>query len=310
MYFCLMQSISNPHMAGENIPPGVTCTEARSALHYHDNEQPSHWDLNVYRGCTHGCRYCFARYSHEYLGSDNFFGHILAKTNLPVLLHKEMSRPSWKKEPVNLGGVSDSYQPAEASLKLMPEILKVFIRHSNPVLISTKSELILRDKHLFARLNSRAEVRVAASIITTNDALAAILEPGASLPSQRFAMLKAMRQAGIKTHLLLMPVLPYLTDSPGELEAVYRQASEAGVEGLIAWPLNLRGKVKTAYIRFLKQRFPALVPLYIGLFDGHHPVKTYTKEIIELTDELARRYEIPHIQRFAPAKETGQMTLF
>lgn len=290
---------------------GVTCIAARSALHYHDKEQPTQWDLNVYRGCTHGCRYCFARYSHDYLGSGDFFGHIVAKTNLPGILHRELSRASWKKYAVNLGGVSDSYQKAEESMKLMPEILKVFIHHANPVLISTKSDLILRDTQLFAQLSGKTEVRVAASIITSNDNLASILEPGASPPSHRFAMLKSMKQHGIKTYILLMPVLPHLTDTKEHLEAVYQNASKANVDGILAWPLNLRGQVKPAFIAFLREYFPALVPLYIGLYNRSEVTAPYLKSVMEILAELRIKYGIGTIPRFKTGKsEEQQMSLF
>lgn len=292
-------------------PGNIQCIAARSGLHYHQNEQPTHWDLNVYRGCSHGCQYCFARYSHEYLGSGDFFGHIVAKTNLPALIHREMSRPGWKKEAVNLGGVSDSYQPAEASLRLMPEVLKVFIHHANPVLISTKSDLILRDAGLFEQLAARCEVRIAASIITNHEPLATLLEPGAAPPSQRFAMLRALRRPGIKTYILLMPVLPYLTDDFKNLEAIYQQAAKAGVDGIAAWPLHMRGQVKPAFMTFLKQHFPPLVPLYIGLFDHSRVSDSYLKSVREMIATLKDRYGIGGIPPFTTQSSTSdQLSLF
>lgn len=292
-------------------PGDLQCITARSALHYHQNEQPTHWDLNVYRGCTHGCHYCFARYSHEYLGSGDFFGHILAKTNLPALLHREISRPGWKKEAVNLGGVSDSYQPAEASLRLMPEVLKVFIHHANPVLISTKSDLIVRDAALFEQLAARCEVRVAASIITTDEPLSALLEPGASPPSHRFAMLRALRKPGVSTYILLMPVLPYLTDDFKSLEAIYQQASKAGVNGIAAWPLHMRGQVSPAFLSFLKTHFPHLVPLYVGLFNRGRVSESYLKSIREMIALLRERYGIGGIPPFGTsAQASEQLSLF
>lgn len=291
---------------------GVQCIEARSALHYHDKEQPTHWDLNVYRGCAHGCTYCFARYSHDYIGGGDFFNHIVAKTNLAPILDKEFRKSTWLHEPVNLGGVSDSYQPVEATLKLLPPILEVFIKHSNPLLISTKSDLILRDKVLFARLSERTEVRVAASITTANDSLAQLLEPGATAPSHRFTMLRAMKEIGVKTYILLMPILPYLTDEPDQLEQIYQQAGRAGVEGIIAWPLNLRGKVKPAFIQFLREKFPALVAPYTGLFHGSSASPSYTSQMLEITAELGKKYGISKIPRFAPETKTAgrQTSLF
>ena len=103
----------------------------KSALHYHENEMPCNWDVNIYRGCSHGCRYCFAQYSHDYLGAGNFFHEIYAKVNVAGVLDRELSRRKWKHARINLSGVTDAYQPAEAEEKIMPDVWKVLIRHRN-----------------------------------------------------------------------------------------------------------------------------------------------------------------------------------
>ncbi|NTW45295.1 MAG: radical SAM protein, partial [Anaerolineaceae bacterium] len=94
----------------------------KSVLHYHENEMPCNWDVNVYRGCGHGCRYCFAQYSHDYLGAGNFFGEIYAKVNVAERLDRELSRRTWRHARINLSGVTDAYQPAEAEKRLMPDV--------------------------------------------------------------------------------------------------------------------------------------------------------------------------------------------
>lgn len=116
--------------------------------HIKTTRLPYHWDLNIYRGCEHNCEYCFAMYTHQYIEDTDFFHHIYVKKNIVEQLEKKLSSPSWKKEIINLGGVTDNYQPAEKSFQLMPEILKLMIRYKNPIIISTKSTLILRDLEL------------------------------------------------------------------------------------------------------------------------------------------------------------------
>jgi len=117
---------------------------------------PFNWDLNIYRGCEHKCQYCFALYSHKYMDSGNFFDEIYVKKNIVDCFEKQISSKRWKKSIVNIGGVTDSYQPAEKRYKLMPEILKLCIKYKVPISLSTKSKLILRDliclpnlQHLF-----------------------------------------------------------------------------------------------------------------------------------------------------------------
>ena len=127
--------------------------ESKTALNKLNRKRPYGWDLNIYRGCEHNCRYCFAMYSHDYLGNNNYFEDIYIKKNIVELLEIELSKKSWKREVINIGGVTDSYQPLEERYKLMPEILKLLIKYKTPCIISTKSDLILRDYDLIDKLS-------------------------------------------------------------------------------------------------------------------------------------------------------------
>ena len=142
---------------------------AKSALHYHEQTFATNWDVNVYRGCGHGCVYCFARYSHRYLGDADFFHDIYVKTNIAENLDREFSRRNWTREPVNVGGVTDAYQPAEEKYCLMPDVIRVFIKHRNPLVIVTKSVLPLRDIALIGELAKLAEVAVLVSVSTLDE---------------------------------------------------------------------------------------------------------------------------------------------
>jgi DNA repair photolyase len=130
------------------------------ALHYHDREFASNWDLNIYRGCGYRCIYCFAQYSHKYpdTGENEFFDDIFVKTNVADALHTDFSKRSWDGDPVNICGVTDGYQPLEKEYVLMPKIIEAFIRHKNPMIITTKSTLLLRDIDLLDELNKIADV--------------------------------------------------------------------------------------------------------------------------------------------------------
>lgn len=143
---------------------------------------PYHWDLNVYRGCSHDCKYCFARYSHKYLPEKGDFSEaIFVKTNIAEALERQLRSPKWDKGVINLGGVTDNYQVAEAMEKQMPEILRLMIKYNNPIIISTKSDLILRDFDLIDQLSRKTYVNIASTITTANETLQKVGARGSEL---------------------------------------------------------------------------------------------------------------------------------
>jgi len=292
--------------------PEVREIAVKSALHYHGHEMPTNWDLNVYRGCGHGCRYCFAQYSHDYLDSSNFFGEIYAKTNVAEVLDRELGRRKWRHARINLSGVTDAYQPAEAVRKIMPEVWKVLIRHRNPVVITTKSSLILRDIELIRKLATLTTVYVGASITMLSEELRKVIEPGAAPAEERFLVLERCREAGCTTNVMLTPLLPLINDDRENLEGIYRRAKAADVAGLSAWPLNLRGSTKQKFFRFLDAAFPHLVTRYRELYRGSEVNETYWQNIKVLKAELQQQYDIPGI--CIPSAKTGdeavQLSLF
>jgi DNA repair photolyase len=284
----------------------------KSALHYHENEMPCNWDVNAYRGCGHGCRYCFAQYSHDYLGAGNFFREIFVKTNVAALLDRELSRRKWRHARINLSGVTDAYQPAEAENRIMPGIWKVLIRHKNPVVITTKSSLILRDLELIRELARLTSVYVGASITIMDEELRKAIEPGAASAEDRFIVLERCREAGCITNVMLTPVMPLINDDRANLEEIYRRARQAGADGLSAWPLNLRGSTKQKFFRFLEAEFPQLVTRYRQFFTGPEVSQNYWDSIRRLKAELGHKYDIPGI-RVPPVKQIGevvQLSLF
>jgi len=284
----------------------------KSALHYHENEMPCNWDLNIYRGCTHGCRYCFAQYSHDYLGNSNFFSEIFAKVNVAEVLDRELSRKSWKHARINLSGVTDAYQPAEADQKIMPGVWEILIRRRNPVVITTKSALILRDIDLIGKLASVASVYVGASITMLDDRIQKIIEPGAATTAQRFEVLERCRKAGCITNVMLTPVLPLINDSRENLEGICSFARKAQAAGLSAWPLNLRGNTKQKFFRFLEVAFPELLPAYRKLYQRSEIDRDYWEKISRIKDSLRQKYNLPGIQipPAIPRASVEQLSLF
>ncbi|NVO19901.1 MAG: radical SAM protein [Bacteroidetes bacterium] len=267
----------------------------KSALHYHESEMPCHWDVNVYRGCGHGCKYCFAQYSHDYMQAGDFFGNIMVKTNVAQVLDKELSKRSWKKLRINLSGVTDPYQPAEADFMLMPGVLKVLIRHRNPVVLTTKSSLIFRDIELLRELASVTSVSIGSSITMMDENLRQLIEPGASPALERFRLLEACKQAGCRVNILLTPVLPLITDNMENLDEIYMRAAEIRVNGVSPWPLNLRGSTKERFMGFLSLHFPDLLPGYRQIFQGWRISKAYEEELRRKVLFLRDKYRIPEI---------------
>ena len=165
--------------------------EAKSALNKLKRRIPYGWDLNIYRGCEHGCKYCYANGTHKYLGDYSFDSDIFIKDNIVEVLERELRSNSWNREIVNLGGVTDSYQPCERERVLMPDVLKLFIKYKTPIIISTKSNLILRDYELIEQLAEITYVNIASTIITMDENIRKKLEPKASSSLERFEVLNA-----------------------------------------------------------------------------------------------------------------------
>ena len=194
---------------------------AKSILHYHDKIFATNWDANIYRGCEHNCKYCFAQYSHKYMETENFFEEIFVKANADLILRKEFKKRKWRKFPVNVCGVSDCYQPEEKTYKIMPKVIKSFIDYKNPLVITTKSTLILRDIELIKELNKVSEVSILISVSTLNEEKRKLIEPNAAPTIERLEMLKKFKEIGCKTAVLLMPIMPYISDDDENLDSHY-----------------------------------------------------------------------------------------
>ena len=299
----------------------MTC---KSALHAVSGIFPFKKDLNVYRGCENGCKYCFAVYSHKYMKpeekqdrlSNGYYDHIYVKTNVAERLDKELSRPGFKREAVNIGGVCDSYQSAEAEYELMPDILRVMIKHKMPILICTKSDLILRDFDLIDELSKCAFVNIASTITITDESLREKIEPGAVSAKRRFSMLEKFKKTDASIGVHTMPILPLLTDNQENMEAIFSGTRAVGADYIILQTLHLRGQTRQIYFDFIKNEFPALYEKMRYLYRAGHLDKEYKKRFYSMAEPLLGKYELstdymrPVRDAFGNDRETKQTVLF
>lgn len=202
----------------------------REILSHNDSpDVPFSWSVNPYRGCEHGCIYCYARPTHEYLGLSaglDFETKLFVKEEAPALLRKAFMASSWKGEAICLSGVTDAYQPIERRLQLTRRILEVCAEFMNPVMLITKSRLVARDADILAKLAKEDAAFAVVSITTLDEDLRRSLEPRASAPRDRLAAVKALADAGVPAGVLTAPVIPGLTDH--EVPAILEKAKEAG----------------------------------------------------------------------------------
>lgn len=213
--------------------------------------------INPYRGCEHGCAYCYARPNHEYLGLSaglDFETKLFVKEDAPALLEKELSSPRWSPETLVLSGVTDPYQPVERKLRVTRGCLEVLERFRNPVAMITKSELITRDLDLLASLAGLGAAAAYLSVTTLDPALSRLLEPRAALPERRLAALRALAAAGVPCGVMVAPVIPGLTDH--EIPSILHAARAAGATRAGYVVLRLPHGVKELFEGWLRSRFP------------------------------------------------------
>ncbi|WP_232787508.1 PA0069 family radical SAM protein [Spongiibacter nanhainus] len=218
---------------------------------------PFNLSINPYRGCEHGCIYCFARPSHAYIDLSpgiDFETKISVKHNAPALLEAELQRPGYQCQPIALGINTDAYQPLEKDTEVTRRLLEVALRFKQPISIITKSALILRDLDLLRAMAEHNLVHVAISVTTLDKALKRQLEPRASSGESRLRTIRELRAAGVPVSVLIAPVIPLLNER--ELEQIVAAVAEAGAQSASYIPLRLPHEVAPLFIDWLYQHFP------------------------------------------------------
>lgn len=232
--------------------------DSQSVLSQNDAEDLSFdYGLNPYRGCEHGCAYCYARTYHEYLGFSaglDFESKIVVKPDAPELLEKALAKPGYKPGVISLSGVTDCYQPVERKMELTRRCLEVLARFRNPVVVITKNALVARDVDHLAELASFRAVAVYLSITTLDPALARILEPRASSPRARLETIRTLAEAGIPAGVSAAPMIPGLNDS--EMPEILKQAADHGASFAAYSLVRLPGAVATVFEGWLERHRP------------------------------------------------------
>ena len=283
------------------------CTAAR---------MPFTWTINPYRGCEFACKYCYARYTHEFMemhdGVD-FEQKIYVKQHAGNLLRQELRRVKPGEE-IAIGTATDPYQPAERRFEVTRAILEELARHQGlEVAIITKGNLILRDVDLLVEIGKKNRLMANVTITTLYADLARILEPRAPRPDLRMETVRKLNEAGIRTGVSCSPVIPGITDSLRNLDALVRATAEAGGKHIFANPLFLKPCSAAVFLPFLEKEFPQLVADYQKRYkDRAFLPQTYGKRISELMARLRQKYGLPQNnrqRRQPPAKELPQSQL-
>lgn len=292
---------------------------------------PFEVSINPYRGCEHGCVYCFARPTHEFLGYNagiDFETKILFKRDAAALLKEALAKPGWVPKRIQMSGVTDPYQPVERKLKITRGILEVLAEARNPVTIITKNHLVTRDLDLLSELAAVDAVSVFISITSLDPLLTGILEPRTSRPARRLQALEALAKAGVRTGVMVAPVIPALNDH--EIPAILKAAAEAGARHATYSLLRLPYSLKELVEEWLRTHMPDRADKVMNRvrmyrdgdlnktgfgerFKGTGPVAAQVRDLFRI--HCARnglsneRYEL-NTKAFRRPSLDGQMTLF
>ena len=257
---------------------------------------PFRWTINPYRGCQHSCVYCFARNSHTYLDLDaghDFDSKVIVKVNAPELLRKKLAAPGWPREHIAMGSNVDCYQRAEGKYQLMRGIIAALRDAANPFSILTKGTLILRDLDLLTEAAEVTDVGLNVSAGFVDKELWRAIEPGTPAPERHLEACATLNDNGLPCGVLMGPVVPYLSDSPAQLEAAVRQIAAAGATHVSPIVLHLRPGTREWFLGWLRAAHPELAGRYAALYRrGAYAPKDYQEEIAGRVRELADRYGV------------------
>jgi DNA repair photolyase len=275
----LVRSVRAPEFAG------ITFHEvrARSVLNRVPgaSSMPFGWTVNPYRGCSHACRYCFARQTHRYLDFDSgrdFDAEVVVKVNASELLAKQLASPNWKREHVAMGTNTDPYQRAEGRYELMPGIIRALADSGTPFSILTKGTVLARDLPVLAEAASRVPVGIGVSIALLDRELQSRLEPGTPSPQARLELVRKIRDAGLPCGVFVAPVLPALTDGREQLDDLLAAIAEAGASGVTVLALHLRPGAREWFASWLVRDHPELLDGYQRLYaDGNYVDRRYSR---------------------------------
>lgn len=267
----------------------VRCRSALNAV----KGMPFDWTLNPYRGCTHACHYCYARRYHaqfELGADDEFASMIFVKTNLIEVLRRELTKPSWNNEYVAVGTATDCYQPIEGHYKLTRAALELLAEFGNPAGIITKGPMIVRDRDVLADLSARAGCTVYISVPCIDDEVWQALEPGTAPPLQRLRAVRQLTDAGIRTGVLMNPIVPGISSKPSLIERTMKAIADHGAAFVGCNVMFLEGGTREHFLGWLAAEHPHLVAAYQQLYARKYASTAYRKEVQTVFEEMREKY--------------------
>jgi DNA repair photolyase len=276
---------------------------------------PFSWSLNPYMGCAHRCTFCYVRAFEARADrpwDDRYGASIRVKTNVAEVLRRELSRPSWEREPVAIGAATDPYQPAEGRYRLTRACIEALAAAETPFSLITRGPLVVRDVDVLSDAARRARVSVTFSIPTLDREIWRRTEPGTAPPRQRLRALSRLVEAGIDARVGMAPILPGLSDRPELLAEVVREARAAGATGIWANLLYLRPGTREHFLAALDRDWPELLPAYERLYRrGAYLARRETEPVRERVRALAREHGVRDRRRtrLAPPGPAEQLML-
>ncbi len=277
------------HRADDASYQEVTC---RSALNRVQG-MPFNWTLNPYRGCTHGCHYCFASRYHsqfEMNAGDDFASRILVKTNFVEVLTHELDKPSWKRHRVAFGTATDPYQPIEGHYKLTRGSLEALTRARTPIGLITKGPMVVRDKDGLRDLTKAAGCTVYVSVPSVDEEAWRALEPGVAPPLQRLRAVRELTDAGINAGVLMAPIVPGFTSSRRKVEDTIKAIADHGARFVGTAVMRLDEGTRDHFFKFIEERYPSMLPGLTRLYGGKDARAEYRRELQGMVRVLQDRY--------------------
>jgi DNA repair photolyase len=282
----------------------ITCRSALNRV----KGMPFEWTLNPYRGCTHGCHYCYARRYHvqfEMDADDEFASVILVKKNFVDVLRRELAKPLWTREYVAVGAATDCYQPIEGHYKLTRGTLEALTVARNPTGVITKGPMIVRDRDVLVALSKVAACSVCISVPTVDEAVWQMLEPGTAPPMQRLRAVRDLVDAGIHTGVLMNPIVPGFSSSRAKMERTVKAIVDHGARFIGCNVMFLEDGTRTHFMKFLEREFPSSVPRYERLYAKKYAPLEYRKQIQGMVRLLQQRYGMSTRARFSEEPGAG-----
>ena len=288
----------------------ITCRSALNRV----RGMPFEWTLNPYRGCTHGCHYCYARRYHtqfEMNADDEFASMILVKKNFVDILTRELARPSWSGEYIAVGTATDCYQPIEGHYKLTRRAIAALLRARNPMGVVTKGPMIVRDRDLLVALSKITTCTVYMSVPTVDEEAWQRLEPGTAHPLQRLRAVRELVDAGVNAGVLMNPIVPGFTSSRAKLERTVKAIADHGARFVGCNVMFLEDGTRAHFMKYLEREFPSWLPRYERLYQRKYAPQEYRKQVQGMVRALQARYGLtprerePHKEERLEAEQVG-----